>query len=271
MKHFNPERRAWLPCRAKNLESCRYGEASRRELARLERTSSPTGAPAHASATAQHPSLKHHPKLLSLDESTVGVLKVLRQSGARPLEVGGAVRDALLGETKPKDVDIEVYGMGSMDQLAATLAPHGRADLVGKSYGVVKFFPQGKGAMDLDISLPRRDSKTGEGHRDFSVEVDPTMTMEEAFARRDYTLNALGYDYGTSTIVDHYGGVEDLKNGVLRHTSEAFAEDPLRVLRGVQFAGRYNLRFHPSTALLARDLATDKIYDSLARERIWGE
>lgn len=136
--------------------------------------------------------------------------------------------------------------------------------VIGKAFGVIKF--RDNEGNDYDFSLPRRDSKTGTGHTGFEVTVDHTMTPEQAAARRDFTMNALAYDPLTAEVHDYYGGVEDLENGVLRATTEAFKEDPLRVLRGMQFAARYGLRLDPDTAKMCREVVDS--HNELATERI---
>ena len=199
---------------------------------------------------------------LPINETLHAILEDLRSQGFKALVVGGAVRDAVMGVV-PKDIDVEVYG-ADYDTLHATLAKYGRADVVGKSFGVLKLrTPDGQ---DYDFSVPRRDSKTGEGHTGFEVRVDHTMTPKEAAARRDFTMNALAYDPLASEVHDYYGGIEDLENGVLRATTEAFKEDPLRVLRGMQFAARYGMRLDPDTAKMCREIVDS--HDELATERI---
>ena len=145
--------------------------------------------------------------------------------------VGGCVRDALL-ELPLKDIDIEVFGV-TYDQLASALRHHGRVDLVGRSFGVAKVT---LGSSVYDFSIPRRDSKTGLGHRGFDIALDPDISPRDAAARRDFTLNALMLSPQSGELLDFFGGLADLKQRILRHTSPAFAEDPLRVLRGMQIA-----------------------------------
>jgi len=192
------------------------------------------------------------------------IMRELSAAGYRAVVVGGAVRDALLGG-EPKDFDIEVYGV-AYDQLAAILARHGRVDLVGKSFGVVKL---SAADHEYDFSVPRRDSKLGLGHRDFKTTFDPQITPREAASRRDFTINAMAYDPVAEELLDFFGGTDDLKNRVLRATSEAFAEDPLRVLRGMQLACRFDLRLEPGTAALCRSMLVH--YSSISRERVAGE
>jgi tRNA nucleotidyltransferase (CCA-adding enzyme) len=211
--------------------------------------------------------------LLTLPPALAQVLRDLRAAGYRAVVVGGAVRDALLG-LHPKDFDIEVYGI-PYGKLAEFLGTRGRTDLVGQSFGVVKFTPPsetspGEGApRAYDFSIPRRDSKVGRHHRDFQTTFDETITPQEAASRRDFTINAMAYDPLTDEILDFYGGQEDLRRKILRATSPAFSEDPLRVLRGMQFACRFDLTVDPETAEMSRSIAGE--YSTLARERIGDE
>jgi tRNA nucleotidyltransferase (CCA-adding enzyme) len=186
----------------------------------------------------------------------------LRASGYRALIAGGAVRDDLLG-LEPKDFDVEVYGV-SFDVLAELLAHYGRIDLVGQSFGVVKLTVTG--GRVYDFSLPRRDNKIGRSHRDFLATFDPDITPEEAASRRDFTINAMAFDPVADQLLDFFGGREDLRNRVLRATSDAFGEDPLRVLRGMQFACRFNLTIDSATADQCRAIARE--YSTIAQERI---
>ena len=196
------------------------------------------------------------------------IVRELHAAGYRAVVVGGAVRDALLVHelgALPKDFDIEVYGI-AYDQLAGMLARRGRIDRVGKSFGVVKLNIDGH---EYDFSVPRRDSKLGLKHRDFETTFDPAITPREAASRRDFTINAMAYDPVADELLDFFGGVEDLKNRVLRATSEAFAEDPLRVLRGMQLACRFDLTLEPATAALCRTISDH--YSSISRERVADE
>lgn len=209
------------------------------------------------------------PGLIDLTPEAQEVLDSIRAAGGRPLIVGGAVRDALLAQVQgvpvaSKDVDIEVYGL-SRDELRAALP--GNVQEFGQNFGVFNTSIHGQ---DFDVTLPRRDNKTGEGHRGFVVETDPEMPFEEAFARRDFTINAMGWDDTTGELVDPFGGRADLEAGVLRHASaQSFGEDPIRVLRGVQFSGRFGLDLDPETAQLCREIAPS--FHSLHRDGIWKE
>lgn len=190
--------------------------------------------------------------------------RVLAETPAlrRAYLVGGCVRDALLRRPL-KDFDVEVFGTG-YDALLAALEPWGRADLVGRSFGVVKLtLPDG---LTVDFSVPRRDSKVAPGHRGFSVAFAPDLAPGEAAARRDFTINALMYDPRADAVLDFFGGRADLERRVLRHTGPAFVEDPLRVLRGMQFAARFGLTAAPETLALCRAMRGARA--ELARERV---
>jgi tRNA nucleotidyltransferase (CCA-adding enzyme) len=179
--------------------------------------------------------------------------------------VGGCVRDWLWGR-EGLDYDVEVYGIPYAG-LVTALSRWGRVDLVGRSFGVAKLtLPGGR---TYDFTVPRRDSKVGRGHKGFEVEFDPEITPERAAARRDFTINALMFDPRRGELLDPVGGEADLRGRILRHTSPAFVEDPLRVLRGMQFLARFDLRPAAETVTLCR--AIQSSHGELARERIWDE
>jgi tRNA nucleotidyltransferase (CCA-adding enzyme) len=203
--------------------------------------------------------------MFPIPEDLKAMLGAVRRVG-RPRLVGGGVRDWLLG-LEPKDLDIEVAGV-DFARLQAALAPFGATDVVGRSFGVIKVRSRASGA-EYDFALPRRESKTGKGHRGFAVEPDPTLSDAEAAARRDFTVNAIAYDPAEDIVIDPFGGRADLDRRVLRHTSGAFTEDPLRVLRAFQLAARFDFTLAPETAALCRDIAG--AYAELPVERVWGE
>jgi tRNA nucleotidyltransferase (CCA-adding enzyme) len=190
------------------------------------------------------------------------ICALARDDGGRALVVGGAVRDALL-DLAVQDVDIEVYGIAP-GRLKQMLGGRYRLDLVGEAFGVLKLH-----GLAVDVSIPRRESKRGLGHKGFEVLSDPTLSFREAASRRDFTINAMGYDPLTEAVLDAYGGRADLEARILRHTSEKFVEDPLRVLRGMQFAARFDLTPAPETVALCATIAMDE--EGLARERIFEE
>lgn len=190
----------------------------------------------------------------------------LSASGLKPMLVGGIVRDSLAGEDVDfKDLDIEIHGSRSVDELASTIRRLGfRPDAVGKAFGVLKIAL--KDGTDVDLSLPRQDNHTGVGHRGFDVVVRPDMTLSEAASRRDFTINALYYDPIAKEMLDTNNGLGDWKDRKLRHMSDAFAEDPLRVMRGMQLASRFDLGVSNETAVMAASIRGT--FSELPTERI---
>ncbi len=184
----------------------------------------------------------------------------IRSAGGKATLVGGCVRDALLG-LPATDLDVEVYGIEAR-ALVELLSAHFELDLVGESFGVVRLRD-----LPIDVSLPRRESKRGLGHRGFEIHSDPHMDPRDAAARRDFTINAIALDPESGRIFDPFDGVADLRNRVLRHTSEKFAEDPLRVLRGMQLVARFELDAAPETIEVCRKIEPE----GLAPERIFDE
>ncbi|HHI87336.1 MAG TPA: CCA tRNA nucleotidyltransferase [Candidatus Cloacimonetes bacterium] len=178
------------------------------------------------------------PALETIPDLVMDVARDVQQAGGKAFLVGGSVRDMLLGNRPTKDIDVEVYGLRS-DQLETIVLDYGKVAEVGKSFGVLKFFD---GKIEIDFSLPRKDSKVGEGHRGFAIDTDPDMDIKEAARRRDFTINAMMYDPVEELLIDCFGGLDDLEKGVLRVVDKkTFAEDPLRVMRGVQFIARFDL------------------------------
>jgi len=188
------------------------------------------------------------------------IAELAHARGGRALVVGGAVRDAVLGKPS-KDLDVEVYGLAP-SVVETMIASEFAIDQIGESFGILKIqkYP-------VDVSLPRRESKAGLGHRGFDVLADPGMSITEAAARRDFTMNAMSYDPRTDELFDPYGGAADLHAGVLKHTSAAFGEDPLRVLRAMQFAARFRLTMHTDTVAVCRAMEME----GLPRERLFDE
>ncbi len=171
--------------------------------------------------------------------------EILREG--RLFEVGGCVRDALLYHLpEVKDRDYLVCGL-SFDRLTQILKPYGRVDLVGRSFGVIKFTPFG--ASDTyDISLPRRERSTGPGHTDFEVDFDPSLGVEADLGRRDFSINAMARDLTDGVLVDPFDGQGDLNRRIIRMVAPgSFTEDPLRMLRAVQFAARFEFTIEPVT------------------------
>jgi tRNA nucleotidyltransferase (CCA-adding enzyme) len=191
--------------------------------------------------------------------------------GGRVVVVGGAVRDMLLSDVtgvpiEPHDIDVEVYGV-PLTEVREMVSHNLQVDEVGAQFSVLKVSLGG--GNSLDISTPRREVTTGVGHREFDVEPDHTMTFDEAAQRRDITINAMGYDVTTGELLDAYGGVRDLRDGVIRHVSHRFSEDPLRPLRVARFAARLGFSIHPDTIAICRSMRPDA--STIPAERIWGE
>jgi tRNA nucleotidyltransferase (CCA-adding enzyme) len=183
----------------------------------------------------------------------------VRAAGGRALIVGGWVRDRLMGRTS-KDIDVEVYGVGAL-RLRQLLESLGRVDTVGESFQVYK-------CGDIDVSLPRRESKSGRGHRAFEVTGDPAMSIAEAARRRDFTVNAIAWDPLTEEYLDPFDGQGDIGRRLLRVVDrERFPDDSLRVLRAVQFAARLEFQLDDEARELCRAIALD----DLPAERVWGE
>jgi tRNA nucleotidyltransferase (CCA-adding enzyme) len=194
-----------------------------------------------------------------VSDLTVTIARAARDKGGRALVVGGAVRDRLLGG-ESKDVDLEVFGLEAAE-LRAMLERIGRVDTVGESFTVYK-------VGNVDVALPRRESKVGRGHRGFEVSGDPSLSLEEASRRRDFTINAIAWDPLSGEYFDPHGGRADLERRVLRAVHPpTFGEDSLRVLRALQFAARFELSTDEATRHLLGTIALD----DLPTERIRGE
>jgi tRNA nucleotidyltransferase (CCA-adding enzyme) len=188
----------------------------------------------------------------------------------RALVVGGYVRDALLGRFTT-DADVEVYGVprDRLEQLVVSMFP-GRVNTVGRSFGILKVHLAA--GIDLDVALPRTDSKTGEGHRGFAVQGDPFLAFEDAARRRDFTVNALAFDPLSGELLDAHGGIDDLGRRTLRAVdSRTFPEDPLRVWRAFQFAARLDFRVDAGTLSLMTSMVGRGALSELSKERVTDE
>lgn len=190
----------------------------------------------------------------------------------RIYEVGGAVRDRYLFKTETdQDRDYLVTGI-SYDDLIHILSKFGRVDLVGRSFGVIKFTQRLEGAQHtFDIALPRKELSTGAGHRDFSVTFDPDLSVEEDLKRRDFTVNALAVELDSGNLLDPLNGMADLEKRQLRIVyDESFQDDPLRMLRAVQFAARFEFEIEAATfealrqhAALIKTISPERIAEEL--------
>jgi tRNA nucleotidyltransferase (CCA-adding enzyme) len=203
--------------------------------------------------------MKHPFTQSRLRGDALAIADAVHAAGGRAVVVGGWVRDQMLG-IDAKDLDIEVFGVPA-DRLKALLEGIGRVDAVGEAFTVYKL-------GDIDVSLPRRESKTGRGHKGFTVEGDPALSFEDAARRRDFTINAMSWDPLAGELIDPFHGGDDLDARVLRVVDpRTFGDDSLRVLRALQFAARFDLSVEPATKAICAAIALD----DLPRERVWGE
>src|SRR5258706_12943012 len=192
-------------------------------------------------------------------ETAVAIARAVREAGGRALVVGSWVRDRLM-DNPSKDIDVEVFGVDG-GRLKEILGAFGSVNTVGESFTVYK-------VAGLDVSLPRRESKTGRGHRGFTVSGDPALPLREASRRRDFTINAIAWDPLTGEYEDPFDGRGDLERRRLRAVDPAtFGDDSLRVLRGIQFAARFEFAVDAGTRTLCRTIPVD----DLPAERVWGE
>jgi tRNA nucleotidyltransferase (CCA-adding enzyme) len=192
-------------------------------------------------------------------ETATAIARAIRDAGGRALIVGGWVRDTLMGAAS-KDLDLEVYHLPA-DRLKMLLARFGSVNTVGESFTVYK-------VAGIDVALPRRESRTGRGHRAFEVTGDPDLPHADAARRRDFTINAISWDPLTGEYLDPFDGRRDLATRLLRAVDiRTFGEDSLRVLRAIQFAARFEFRLEDQTRDLCRGIALD----DLPSERVWGE
>jgi tRNA nucleotidyltransferase (CCA-adding enzyme) len=190
------------------------------------------------------------------------ISEAINRAGGSIYIVGGWVRDLLM-DIPCHDYDLEVYGL-DMEQLFNILVRHAKPNLVGKSFGIITMRIDG---LNFDFAFPRTENKTGPGHKGFAVTSDPFLDFKTASSRRDFTINSMGIKIPEMELADYHGGLADLQAKVLRHVSDAFSEDPLRVLRAIQFAARFELDIAPETQELCRKLPLGE----LPMERIYGE
>ena len=177
-------------------------------------------------------------------------------------QVGGAVRDLYLGK-QSKDLDIVITGIAS-NELESLLKKYGKVDMVGASFGVIKFTPPG--GEEIDIAIPRTEKKSGVGYQGFDVSADHTLPIEKDLERRDFTINSIAKD-SDGTVIDPFGGVKDLDAKLIRLTNpQAFADDPLRMLRAIQFASRFDFKIDEATfEAIKRNAST---IGEISKERI---
>jgi tRNA nucleotidyltransferase (CCA-adding enzyme) len=200
----------------------------------------------------------------ALPKAIISLCRHIQDANGEAWLVGGSVRDLCLGQ-KVKDFDLEIYGLEA-DNILQLAQRFGHTEQVGKHFGVIKLWAEG---MEIDLALPRTEQKSSMGHKGFDVAPNPHLSMQNASLRRDFTINAMMFNPLTHTHLDFHHGLEDLQQHRLRHVSPAFAEDPLRVLRAMQFAARFDLSLAPETAKLCNQLLHEAA--SLPSSRIWHE
>ncbi|MDH4944872.1 CCA tRNA nucleotidyltransferase [Sulfurimonas sp. C5] len=196
------------------------------------------------------------------------IFEKLNLFGIKPVIIGGYIRDHLL-QNDSKDIDIELYNVENIDQVEDILKEFGSVNEVGKAFCVIKLNIED---LDLDFSLPRIDSKIGSGHRGFKITTDSHLDFKTATSRRDFTINAVGYDVIEHKLLDPFGGIEDLTNKQLKAVDlNKFAEDPLRVFRAIQFASRFELEIDEKLLHLCKIMVDNNQLNFLSKERIFAE
>jgi len=215
-------------------------------------------------------SFKRHIFEASIDEILPrNIRSAITRGGGKIYQIGGAVRDELIGEVS-KDLDLLVTGV-ELSDLEKRLTPFGKVDVVGKSFGILKF--KGEGTDEyIDISVPRVDSKsTGKGHKEFEIKLGKGISLEQDQLRRDFWMNAIAKDIETGELTDVGGqGKLDIENKQVRMINpKAFQEDPLRMLRAIQFAARFGFKIEPKT--LKEIERNSKLVTTVAPERIQEE
>lgn len=196
------------------------------------------------------------------------LIQQLTYYGITPIFVGGCVRDHLLN-IQSHDIDIELYGLSDVHTLSEILKPFGKINEVGKSFGVYKLSYEG---YTIDLSLPRTENKSAKGHKGFAVQTYDDLDFATASRRRDFTINAMGYNPLTQTLLDPHNGTTDLQSKILRCVDpKTFVEDPLRMLRAVQFAARFELTCDPTLLGLCTAMIARGALEELPKERIFEE
>ena len=196
------------------------------------------------------------------------ILNKLIEYNSQPILVGGCIRDHFL-DIEIKDYDIEVYGLNYIEGLEEILQEFGEVNLVGKCFGIVKLSTP---TMEYDFSFPRLENKIADGHTGFEVIVNGQLDFKEASKRRDFTINAIGYDYKNKIFLDPFNGVKDIQQKLLKHINDdTFCEDPLRVYRAVQFSARFKFSVDEKTFELCQKIVQTKEFFDISKERIYEE
>src|SRR5262249_15693143 len=230
----------------RNLRMIRYMQEARAELQSLEKAGEVAAA---------------------ISAPIIQLIEAVAAEGGEAWLVGGSVRDILLGRSA-KDLDVEVFQIDA-DRLKGILSRSGTVNLVGQSFAVFKYRPRAAPDLEVDVSLPRRDVKSGPGHRGFTVSYDPALSPAEASTRRDLTINAIFYDPLGRRFIDPQGGIDDLcSRGIRAGSAGTFVEDSLRVLRVAGLAARLEFQVEPATLALCKtidlhDLPAERVREEL--------
>lgn len=199
------------------------------------------------------------------------LINKLIELNIKPILVGGMIRDYLINpKIISKDIDIELYTNKNYEEIVSLLELNNfKCNLVGNSFGVIKVSLDGE---EIDLSLPRIEKSIGDKHKEFEIIPDGTLSFKEAFKRRDFTFNAIGYDIQNNSFIDLYGGVNDISNRMILHVDDkTFIEDPLRVYRAIQLASRLEFDIHSSTKKLMKSMIKNGMLDALPQERVFME
>jgi len=199
-----------------------------------------------------------------MNDTLIKIAEQIKSQGGTAYFVGGCVRDEVMG-IPCNDFDIEVFGLDA-NELKLVLSRFGQPKLVGQSFGVFKITIDG---IEFDFSLPRTESKNGVGNGGFDVSTNKNLSIKEAASRRDFTLNAIYKNVLTGELIDKFNGLCHINQEMIIHTSNKFGEDSLRVLRAMQFAGRFDFDLSPKTAIICRELGDE--FHALPKERLWVE
>jgi len=206
--------------------------------------------------------------MIYYNEKLKPIFDMLFKHNILPVIVGGYVRDALLHKSS-KDIDIELYNLTSYSLLEKILKQFGSPNSVGKSFGVCKLSFKD---LEIDFSLPRTENKTALGHKGFNVILDTTLEYKTAAKRRDFTINSIGFDVKNSILLDPYHGKIDLKNKILKMVDKStFTQDPLRILRAMQFCARFELQIDKKLLEECRFMVEQRMLQELPQERIYEE
>lgn len=200
-------------------------------------------------------------------EFVIKIAEICTENSGTAYLVGGCVRDELLG-IEPKDIDLEIFGIPP-DKLQSLMESVGTISLCGQSFGILKVTDP-ESEVTIDVGIPRKEQSNGSSHKDFVINSDYNMSVEDASNRRDFTINALYQNVLSNEILDFHGGLSDLQAGIIRCVNESrFMKDPLRILRAIQFAARFQFVIEQNTfGLLKRNINT---IDNLPAERIFDE